>query len=158
MIKSLLLFLLSLPAFGQVVGIGGQPASAYATSMAQCPTVTSGHFLCIVVPGGTTQPFLALSVAGFNSGAPFAVAPPAPVATFTAAATTLPAGSQATASITTTGSNNLLTIGVPTGATGATGVSGAQGPPGPVQSFTQLNCPTYTLSVTGLLASTCTEK
>jgi hypothetical protein len=55
------------------VGIGGAPAPAFATSLAQCPTVPTGYFLCVVVPGGTTQPFLALSVAGFNGGAPFAI-------------------------------------------------------------------------------------
>ena len=46
-------------------------------------------------------------------------------ATFTARATTLPAGSDATASMSGTAENPVLNIGVPTGATGATGPTGA---------------------------------
>ena len=45
-------------------------------------------------------------------------------ATFTARATTLPAGSDATASMSGTAENPVLNIGVPTGATGATGPAG----------------------------------
>jgi len=61
------------------VGIGFVVASSFSTTVAGCPasTVAGSAFLCIVVPGGTTQPSLALSVAGFNSGAPFAVVAPA---------------------------------------------------------------------------------
>lgn len=73
---AVILFSLTAIAASAQVGIGGAPAANFATSISQCPTVTSGYFLCVVVPGGTAQPFLALSVAGWNSGAPFAVVPP----------------------------------------------------------------------------------
>lgn len=54
------------------VGFGGSPSTAFATSISQCPTLTNGYFVCIVVPAGA-QPFMALSVGGFNGGAPFPV-------------------------------------------------------------------------------------
>lgn len=54
------------------VGFGGSPSTAFATSISQCPTLMNGYFVCVVTPAGA-QPFLALSVAGFNSGAPFPV-------------------------------------------------------------------------------------
>lgn len=67
--------LLALPAFAQL-GWGNLPASAFAQSLAQCPTVTTGYFVCPVVPGDGSQPYLGMSVAGFNGGAPFAIVSP----------------------------------------------------------------------------------
>jgi hypothetical protein len=74
LLVALLASLVSVGAFAQnVIGIGVQPATTFATSVAQCPTLTSGAFICVVVPSGA-QPFLALSVAGWNSGKPFQLA------------------------------------------------------------------------------------
>lgn len=68
----LLLFALVGSAYAQTtLGFGGQPASAFATTVQQCQTITSGYFLCVVDPGAGVQPFLAMSVFDFNSGAPF---------------------------------------------------------------------------------------
>ena len=67
------------------VGFGGSPSTSFATSISQCPTLTNGYFVCVVVPAGA-QPFLALSVGGFNNGAPFQVVtqqtPPPPPTSF----------------------------------------------------------------------------
>ena len=48
------------------VGIGFSVASSFSTTVAGCPAshVARRAFLCIVVPGGTAKPSLALSVAG----------------------------------------------------------------------------------------------
>lgn len=54
------------------LGIGVQPATGFSTTVAGCPTVSSGFFLCAVLPA-SGQPSLAMSVAGYNSGAPFAL-------------------------------------------------------------------------------------
>lgn len=60
-------------AWGQSpLGIGVQPATGFATTLTGCQTVSTGFNLCVVTPA-SGQPFLALSVAGYNSGAPFAV-------------------------------------------------------------------------------------
>lgn len=109
------------------VGIGFGIASSYATSVTSCPvsTLTGSAYLCIVVPGGTTQPSLALSVAGFNSGLPFAIS-----------GLQGPQGPQG-----------------PTGPTGATGPQGPQGIAGPVQSFGTATCPAFSISGSGSTGS-----
>ena len=67
-------FIFRKPRADAQVGVGGNVAPDYATNIAQCPVAAgTAYFLCIVVPGGTTQPFLALSVATFNGGAPFPI-------------------------------------------------------------------------------------
>jgi len=56
------------------LAIGAQPSSTIATSLAGCQTATSGFLLCPVFPA-SGQAFLAMSVAGYQSGAPFEVGP-----------------------------------------------------------------------------------
>ena len=117
----------------QTLGIGGQQAAGFATALPECQTVTTGYFLCPVVPGdGVTQPFLALSVAGFNNGAPFQLGmqgPPGPpgnpggngtnATVSVGTITTLPAGSQATVTNTGTQSAAVFNFGIPQGAPGS---------------------------------------
>jgi hypothetical protein len=138
-----MVFLLSLIALiviitdlhAQSLGIGGQPAPGFATDISKCPTVTSGYFLCVVTPANA-QPFLALSVAGWNQGFPFQVAAQGlqgPAGPAGPSGQTGVAGAQGP--VGPVGSTGL------TGATGATGPQGPQGIPGPVQSFSTLSCP-----------------
>lgn len=77
--------------------------------------------------------------------------------TFTAAATTLPAGSDATASIGGTQENPVLNLGIPVGATGAIGPIGPQGSKGDAAGFgvptasvdSGTGAPTVTVTATG---------
>lgn len=71
----LIVMALSISAACQI-GWGGIPASKFAQVLADCPTETSGYFLCPVVPADGSQPYMAMSVAGFNGGAPFAIVSP----------------------------------------------------------------------------------
>lgn len=87
-------------AHAQTMGVGGQPASKFALQVSDCPTVTTGYNLCPVVPLNG-QPFLAMSVAGYNNGAPFQIV-----------------------------SQGIQGAKGDTGATGAQGPAGPQGPPG----------------------------
>jgi hypothetical protein len=102
-------------AQNSALGIGGQPASAFATSVSGCPSVTAGYFLCIVTPPGN-QPFLALSLAGYNSGAPIQIAGQGPMGPAGPAGPLGPVGAAGP-------------VGPPgpTGATGATGPAGSAG-------------------------------
>ena len=68
------------PLVGQL-SIAVQPATGFATTIPGCPTATSGFILCTVVPA-SGQPFLALSVAGYNAGAPFSLASSGGVTSF----------------------------------------------------------------------------
>lgn len=54
------------------LSIGVQPATGFAATVGGCPVASSGFILCTVVPTGG-QPFLALSVAGYNGGVPFSL-------------------------------------------------------------------------------------
>lgn len=69
---ALAVLILSISAVAQI-GWGGAPAATFAQTISQCPTMTAGYFVCPVVPADGSQPFIAMSVAGYNSGAPFAV-------------------------------------------------------------------------------------
>lgn len=117
----------------QSLATGGQPATKIALSLSDCPIAAAGYLLCPVAPLNG-QPFLAMSVAGYNAGAPFQLA------------------SQGVQGIPgTTGPQG------PAGATGATGATGPQGPSGPAQSFSALSCGTSNLSNSGLTAQKCLE-
>jgi hypothetical protein len=109
-----LMALIFVKAHAQSMGVGGQPASKFALQISDCPTATSGYVICPVVPLNG-QPFIAMSVAGYNSGAPFAVA------------------SQGVAGPKGDKGDSI---------TGPSGATGPQGVPGPVQSFGTLACPT----------------
>jgi hypothetical protein len=109
--------------------------------LASCQPHNSDSVLCVATDG-----------AAFSfQGAPFVnLTKPATAPTFTATATSLPAGSTPTVAIT----GSAFTFGIPAGATGATG---PQGIPGPVQSFNSLACGSSNQSNTGLTASSCKE-
>lgn len=72
---SLLIVVLTYTAHAQqqpsTVGWGGGTAAAFATTLSQCPIISTGFNICVVDPGGTTLPFLGMSVFDYNSGAPF---------------------------------------------------------------------------------------
>jgi hypothetical protein len=86
------------------------------------------------------------------NGAPYIILSQGTTPVFTATATTLPPGSQATVNLTGTA----FTFGIPSGQPGATGPTG---PAGPVQSFTSLTCAPASLNNTaGFAASGCAEK
>lgn len=63
---------LSLSSRAQVIGWGNLPAAKFAQVLSDCPTVTSGYFVCPVVPV-SGQPYIAMSVAGYQGGTPFVV-------------------------------------------------------------------------------------
>lgn len=67
-----LLFCLSISASAQVLGWGNLPAAKFAQVLSDCPVMTTGYFVCPVVPV-SGQPYLAMSVAGFQGGVPFAI-------------------------------------------------------------------------------------
>lgn len=110
-------------AHAQTLASGAQPASKFALQISDCPTATAGYMLCPVVPLNG-QPFLAMSVAGYNAGAPFQLA---------SQGVPGPKGDKGDS------------------ITGPTGATGATGPAGPVQSFGTMACPSTSspLSVSG---------
>lgn len=170
-------------AHGQSLSVGGDMATKIAASLSDCPTVTSGYRLCPVVTA-SGQAYLAMSVAGYNGGAPFQIV--APPQTFTATATNLPAGSSPTVSV----AGNAFAFGIPAGQAGAPGTSPTvsvgtvatlssgssatvtnsgtssaaifnfsipQGIPGPVQSFNTNSCKTVNGGSTGWVETGCTQ-
>jgi len=58
-----------------VVGWGGAIANKFAQSLSDCPVSTNpgSYFTCIVVPADGSQPYQAMSVAGFQNGQPFVI-------------------------------------------------------------------------------------
>lgn len=162
-----LLFLATLATLGGFLrhvhaqmGIGGQPAAAFATDVTKCPTVTVGYFLCVVTPANA-QPFLALSVAGYNAGVAFAVAsqglqgpvgPAGPIGQ-----TGMPGAQGPVGPVGATGLTGPQGVAGAPGATGATGPQGPQGIPGPVQSFGTLKCPAASVATGVTLGPGCTE-
>lgn len=152
-------FLATLAALGgmiwhvhaQSLGIGGQPASAFATDVTQCPKIAVGYFLCVVTPANA-QPFLALSVAGYNAGVAFPVAaqglqgpvgPAGPIGQTGMPGPQGPVGQ--------VGSTGLA------GATGPAGPAGPQGPPGPAQSFGTNSCKNINGTTAGWVESGCVQ-
>ena len=71
----LLLLSASVIMQAQVVSLGMGMATAFATKVSDCPVAIppQGFLQCPVIPTDGSQPFLALSVVGFNNGQPFAV-------------------------------------------------------------------------------------
>jgi len=61
-----------------VVGWGGAIANKFAQSLSDCPVSTNpgSYFTCIVVPADGSQPYQAMSVAGFQGGQPFVILSP----------------------------------------------------------------------------------
>lgn len=136
---------IAIHAHAQSLGIGGQPAAAFATDVSQCPKVAVGYFLCVVTPANA-QPFLALSVAGYNAGVAFPVAaqglqgpvgPPGPIGQTGMPGAQGPVG--------------------PVGSTGLAGATGPQGPPGPVQSFGTNSCKQINGTTAGWVESGCVQ-
>ena len=63
---------LSVLGSAQVLGWANLPAATFAQVLSDCPVMTSGYFVCPVVPV-SGQPYIAMSVATYNAGAPFVV-------------------------------------------------------------------------------------
>lgn len=148
-VTSLLLFVavfLAAQSFGPPsLGFGGP----IATSPSQCPvSAPHGFVLCPVETGpGTGAVYVSV-----NGSAAVQLSGLQPPPTFTATAVTLPAGSQATVSLS---ASNQFSFGIPTG---ATGTAGPQGPPGPAQSFTKANCGGFSIANASANFSNCTEQ
>lgn len=111
----------------QSLATGGQPATKIALSLSDCPIAAAGYLLCPVAPLNG-QPFLAMSVAGYNAGAPFQLA-----------------------------SQGVQGIPGTTGPQGPAGATGPQGPSGPAQSFGTLLCPKTSSGVGIVLGPGCTQ-